>query len=387
MEIKNGYFRMDIREMGVFLQIIPPENGGKRPEIKEILDYLEQKGYSGFNLKELNDAVTVASTEVKEVYVGEGSGFQEDEQMEITVSGDKMLVFCRFYPPSTKGKLMSEEDIVDLLKAKNITVGIKQEEIQKFLKDRRYCTDMILAKGIPPVNGKDAKIEYFFNTNHNLRPKKNEDGTVKPHLIKGMEVGKTYVLKETSSPYGFALTQNIEFTIQDTGKVQSVVMKDELVYGELEFNKRGEIFNQTISGQTEFGSTESPVWNESNLLGAEITIYANEDIKIGNTTYYKKDEKVQTLESDFENVTSKKHDLSKVVYWDIIPLFCFFFMNILFQSSMGLFHNTLSFRIIRNPSNMGNIKLLTKHLKCLTVIASSIICFNLIWNTKHRKIT
>ena len=88
MEIKNGYFRMDIREMGVFLQIIPPENGGKRPEIKEILDYLEQKGYSGFNLKELNDAVTVASTEVKEVYVGEGSGFQEDEQMEITVSGE-----------------------------------------------------------------------------------------------------------------------------------------------------------------------------------------------------------------------------------------------------------------------------------------------------------
>ena len=26
-----------------------------------------------------------------------------------------------------------------------------------------------------------------------------------------------------------------------------------------------------------------------------------------------------------------------------------------------------------------------KHLKCLIVIASSIICFNLIWNTKHRK--
>ena len=34
---------------------------------------------------------------------------------------------------------------------------------------------------------------------------------------------------------------------------------------------------------------------------------------------------------------------------------------------------------------MDNIKLLTKHLKCLTVIASSIICFNLIWNIKHKK--
>ena len=135
---------------------------------------------------------------------------------------------------------------------------------------------------------------------------KNDDGTIKPHLIKGMEVGKTYVLKETSSPYGFAFAQDVEFTIKDTGDIQSVVMKDELVYGELEFNKLGEIFNQTITGQTEFGATQSPVWNESNLLGAEITIYANEDIKIGNTTYYKKDEKIQTLESDWENVKSEK---------------------------------------------------------------------------------
>lgn len=143
---------------------------------------------------------------------------------------------------------------------------------------------------------------------------KNDDGTIKPHLIKGMEVGKTYVLKETSSPYGFAFAQDVEFTIKDTGDIQSVVMKDELVYGELEFNKLGEIFNQTITGQTEFGATQSPVWNESNLLGAEITIYANEDIKIGNTTYYRKDEKIQTLESDWENVKSEKLPVGSYYY-------------------------------------------------------------------------
>jgi hypothetical protein len=50
------------------------------------------------------------------------------------------------------------------------------------------------------------------------------------------------------------------------------------------------------------------------------------------------------------------------------------------------FQNTLSLRIINNPSNMGNIKLSTKPLKCMTVIDSSIICFYLTWNTKHRKI-
>ena len=134
---------------------------------------------------------------------------------------------------------------------------------------------------------------------------KNEDGTIKPHLIKGLEVGKTYVLKETSAPFGFAISDNVEFTIKDTGEIQSVVMQDELVLGKLKFNKYGEIFNQTITGQTEFGKTESPVWNKSNLLDTQITIYANEDIVVGNTTYYKKDEKVQTLESDWESVLSK----------------------------------------------------------------------------------
>ncbi len=138
--------------------------------------------------------------------------------------------------------------------------------------------------------------------------------TKEPHLIKGLEVGKTYVLKETSSPYGFALSQDIEFTIKDTGEIQSVVMKDELVYGKLKFNKYGEIFNQTVTGQTELGKTESPVWNESNLLGSEITIYANEDITIGNTTYYKKGEKVQTLESDWESVLSKELPVGSYYY-------------------------------------------------------------------------
>ncbi len=107
---KNGYFKLNIREMGSFLQIFPPEDGGKRPDIKEILQYLEKKGYMGFNLRDLNDALICNGKEAKEVYVGEGCSFQEDEEMELVVSGDKMLVFCRFYPPSDKGALLRSEE-------------------------------------------------------------------------------------------------------------------------------------------------------------------------------------------------------------------------------------------------------------------------------------
>ena len=143
---------------------------------------------------------------------------------------------------------------------------------------------------------------------------KNEDGTIKPHMIKGLEVGKKYILKEISSPYGYAIADEIEFTVKDTGKVQGVEMKDEMVFGQVKWNKTGEIFMSTVTGQNEFGKTESPVWEKSNLLGAEITIYAAQDITIGNHTIYKADEKIETLESDLESVLSKKLPVGRYYY-------------------------------------------------------------------------
>lgn len=143
---------------------------------------------------------------------------------------------------------------------------------------------------------------------------KTDDGKIKPHLIKGLEPGIVYILHEESSPYGFALAQDIEFKVQDKEDIQTVEMKDELVVGKLQWNKSGEIFNQVITGQTEFGKTVSPVWNESNLLSAEITIYAATDIKIGNQTYYQKDEVIQTLESDWDIVSSKNLPVGQYYY-------------------------------------------------------------------------
>ena len=143
---------------------------------------------------------------------------------------------------------------------------------------------------------------------------KNEDGTIKPHMIKGLEPNVTYILHEESSPYGYALAQDIEFTVKDTGEIQGVEMKDEMVFGQLKWNKAGEIFMRTDLGQTEFGTVHSPVWEKSNLLGAEITIYAAHDIKIGNHTYYKADQKVETLESDWDAVLSKKLPVGRYYY-------------------------------------------------------------------------
>ncbi|GFI40743.1 hypothetical protein IMSAGC017_00778 [Thomasclavelia cocleata] len=139
--------------------------------------------------------------------------------------------------------------------------------------------------------------------------------TNEPHLIKGLEPNKTYELIETNSPYGFALAQKIEFTVKDTGEVQKVEMKDELVKGNLKWQKTGEVFTHTITSQNEFGTTHTPVWEKQNLLNAKITIYAAEDITLGNgVTYWHKDEAIETLTSDWDAVMSQDLLVGKYYY-------------------------------------------------------------------------
>ncbi len=182
MENRNGYFKLDVGDMGVVIQIYPPEGDGKPADVKEAKEYLEKKGYSEFDFGELKRMMSPGQG-LQQLFVGEWNGYEENEMMKMTVSGDKMLVFCRFYPPSGRGKLMTADDIVGELESKRVFIGVDYDEIQRFVNDRQYCTNYIVARGVPPVNGKDAKVEYFFNTNLNLRPKRNEDGTVNYHEL------------------------------------------------------------------------------------------------------------------------------------------------------------------------------------------------------------
>lgn len=153
--------------------------------------------------------------------------------------------------------------------------------------------------------------------------------TDKPQEITNLDVNTRYILRETSAAKGFYLAQDIEFELDVYGNLyivnedkelvkaeeNKITMENDLVKGRLEWNKQGEIFTHTDTWQTEFGKVETPVWEESNLLQSEITIYAAEDIVLGNgVKYYSKDEKIQTLESDWKAVQSQDLLVGKYYY-------------------------------------------------------------------------
>lgn len=173
----NGYFQLQVEPTGVYIMIYPPTEGGEPVKYKEVTEYLGFRRLEQYNAKELNDAIK-NQTQAVEVEVAPPMELSVNEVMDIRVSSDKMQVFCRFYPPSNGGQMMYAPEIVNDLAYNHIRYGIDQDEISKFLSEREYCRDYVFAKGTEPVHGTDATIKYYFNVDVNLKPKKNEDGTV-----------------------------------------------------------------------------------------------------------------------------------------------------------------------------------------------------------------
>lgn len=174
--MSNQFFQILLKGTKAYCHVYPEQDGGSKIKLNEVTNYLDVRGFEQYNKKELNNLLD--SEEGGEAYVGEWTGAPISESMEINITLDKMRAICRFYPPSEGGHLLNLREIAESLNLHKVKFGINQQEIIKFTSDRQYCQDYIFAVGQNPRHGRDAKIEYFFNTNQNLQPKRNEDGTV-----------------------------------------------------------------------------------------------------------------------------------------------------------------------------------------------------------------
>lgn len=173
----NGYFQLMITEQVTAIRLVPPTKGGEPISIGELLEYLRAMKVEGFDLKKLNSIIAVLKEE-KVVPLVTKSMYPVKETFVLKLSEDNMEAVARFYPPSTNGSLLSKQEIINDLNLRKVLYGIDEKMIERFLESRNYCEDIILAKGKAPIQGKDGKIQYLFNTEASTKPKRNEDGSV-----------------------------------------------------------------------------------------------------------------------------------------------------------------------------------------------------------------
>ena len=102
-----------------------------------------------------------------------------NETAVVSVSKDLLSAYLTFAPP-VGGIVLAPADIIKILFDKKIVYGIDQEKVNSLASDiyKKYNVPHLVAVGVPPENGIDAKLEFKFSIVRDKTPKLLPDGTV-----------------------------------------------------------------------------------------------------------------------------------------------------------------------------------------------------------------
>lgn len=270
----NGYFRL-INENGKSgIKLIPPTEDGKKIDINDVIEYLTMKDYA-CSLPALKKAVEAAAKEETVMVFDHTARYEERECYKLTVTPDKMQAYVKFYAASAGGENMTAEELIRDLEQKGIQCGIKRDVIEKFFGNREYCEDILIAEGTFPVQGKDAYIEYKFNTDKKARPTLKEDGSVdffQLNILNHCEKGDVLAVLHQEQPG--TLGENLYGEPIKPNDVKKQVLK----YGKnIEISEDKTVLTSMVNGHVELVAGTVFV---SNVLEVE-----NVDNSTGNIDY------------------------------------------------------------------------------------------------------
>lgn len=148
---------------GVFLKVTPPSGKGRKAVLSDAIEKLKER------------ALPVPSDEILMPVIKEQKGeyvriapfnriIGNDATIAVNISDDEMKAFLYVVPPSAGGTDISADAIIAFLKNNRVIVGINEERIKRFQDTPVYREDYLVAEGIPPKDGDDAKIVYHFET-------------------------------------------------------------------------------------------------------------------------------------------------------------------------------------------------------------------------------
>ena len=174
--MQNGYFQLIEVGSGTGLALYKPQDGGEDIRLGELIGYLDSYGIS-YDRKRLEMLLLDGEDTVYQL--GRTNCPKIPETYDLKISEDGMLVTARFFAASSCGERMSYEEFIRDLQFKKVIYGIQEKTLQDHFESKGgYCTDLIVAKGLEPVPGVDAKIEYLFDTDMQKHPELRADGSV-----------------------------------------------------------------------------------------------------------------------------------------------------------------------------------------------------------------
>lgn len=181
MAQKNGYFQISCQNDGTWITLFPPKADGEKLKY-EMVDAFLYKWKIDYDKKMISDALD-SVTEPTKLRLNTNNVIPMNESSIVEISNDCMTCTITLFMPAEGGNLMTADEIVGDLVHAGVKYGLDKERLAQLMKEREFCTPIVLAKATPPVEGKNAKINYHFNTDLTMKPKVLEDGSVDFHSL------------------------------------------------------------------------------------------------------------------------------------------------------------------------------------------------------------
>lgn len=149
--------------------------------------------------------------------------------------------------------LHEEETIGDYVKAQDIEFTVTEDKETQII---TMVDKTVEVTKTDYVTGEEIEGAELKIVDENGNTVDSWTSTKTPHKVKGLEEGKTYKLIETLAPYGYELTNEIEFTVTSDKKVQKIEMKDMPILQTVQLVKKDSNTNEVIKDKFTFGLYE-----------------------------------------------------------------------------------------------------------------------------------
>jgi uncharacterized protein (DUF342 family) len=175
---EDGECFVRLSSEGALLKVKPPQGRGKRASERQAIDRLEARAVRHYDEDMVRELIRQASGEYARV--GEFmSNPASDALLSVEITDQEMKAFVTLTPPGPGGCDLSKDTILAFLRNNRVVHGVLPEALQE-LEDRpRYRAPTLVAEGSKPQNGRDASVQFNFETDKTkLRLKEAEDGRV-----------------------------------------------------------------------------------------------------------------------------------------------------------------------------------------------------------------
>ncbi|MCL2066901.1 MAG: FapA family protein [Treponema sp.] len=178
VEDKDGGSFVQLRYEGAFLKVTPPVGNGKKVSEEITMKAVDIRKLENVDIDLVKKLVHEASGSYVKIADFEHRP-ENDSMVTVEIQEGEMKAFIQVLPPGVGGCDITAETYISICKQHRIYHGVKEDFLFDFADKPVYRERVEVAEGTRPVDGRDAYIQYNFETDQNrIRLREGSNGRV-----------------------------------------------------------------------------------------------------------------------------------------------------------------------------------------------------------------